>query len=367
MVNAGGQGARMGPGPIKPLREVLGVPLVERCVTRLLAQGLERVVVVIPTHAEALASWWAAWCARVGPRWAAAVTLHRERTPRGTAGGLEAARGLGVDAVLVYADNLTDLDVPAMLRAHRRARADITLAAHTQAVTLPWGRVRRRGGALLGYDEKPSLPVEIASGAYVFSPACVESLPPEARVDVPALIEARRSSGARVRVWTHASAWLDVNDLDALKRAAHLARSTLSLECVVRTPADTVQVVGALLVRGDAVLLERRSPRAALTPGVWDTPGGKLELGEAPAAALQRELREELDLCAAHTQPLGVFDEPDARGVWVRQHAFALRVDLARQIRGLEGQTLEWHPLVSLPEPLAPAVRRSIARWQQMT
>ena len=189
----------------------------------------------------------------------------------------------------------------------------------------------------------------------------------EGRVDVPTLIEARRSAGARVRVWRHASEWLDVNDPSALAQAEDLARSNPRLELFARHLDETIEVVSALLLRGDAVLLERRSPRAALTPGVWDTPGGKLELGEAPAAALLRELREELDLSAVAAQSIGVFDEPDPRGVWVRQHAFALRVDLARQIQALEGQTLEWHALHALPEPLAPAVRRSIARWQQMT
>ena len=147
-------------------------------------------------------------------------------------------------------------------------------------------------------------------------------------------------------------------------------RSSLRADATITASAAAAAettAVGARDVRRAATVARQRLERDNKVELRRGTGLGKLELGEAPAAALQRELREELDLCAAHTQPLGAFDEPDARGVWVRQHAFALRVDLARQIRGLEGQTLEWHPLASLPEPLAPAVRRSIARWQQMT
>jgi len=52
-------------------------------------------------------------------------------------------------------------------------------------------------------------------------------------------------------------------------------------------------VVGAAVVRDGRVLAARRtSPPAAA--GRWEFPGGKVEPGEQPAAALAREVREEL-------------------------------------------------------------------------
>ena len=53
-------------------------------------------------------------------------------------------------------------------------------------------------------------------------------------------------------------------------------------------------VVGALLVRGDTVLLAHRSPLKRWYPDVWDLVGGHVDDGEAPERALQRELAEEL-------------------------------------------------------------------------
>ena len=41
--------------------------------------------------------------------------------------------------------------------------------------------------------------------------------------------------------------------------------------------------------------MSRRLPEAHLG-GFWEFPGGKLEAGEAPEAALKREIREELDI-----------------------------------------------------------------------
>ncbi|MEU4238398.1 NUDIX hydrolase [Actinoplanes sp. NPDC026619] len=56
------------------------------------------------------------------------------------------------------------------------------------------------------------------------------------------------------------------------------------------------RIVTALLRDGDRVLLCHRSPRRLVYPDVWDLPGGHVEPGELPGAALARELREELGI-----------------------------------------------------------------------
>ncbi|MFJ6540252.1 NUDIX domain-containing protein [Streptomyces sp. NPDC091385] len=56
------------------------------------------------------------------------------------------------------------------------------------------------------------------------------------------------------------------------------------------------RIVTALLRDGNKVLLCNRSPRRRRYPDVWDLPGGHVEPGELPGAALVRELREELGI-----------------------------------------------------------------------
>jgi 8-oxo-dGTP diphosphatase len=59
-------------------------------------------------------------------------------------------------------------------------------------------------------------------------------------------------------------------------------------------------VVCAALIDGEGrVLLQRRAPGRAMA-GLWEFPGGKVEAGERPEAALARELEEELGI---HVDP----------------------------------------------------------------
>lgn len=75
-------------------------------------------------------------------------------------------------------------------------------------------------------------------------------------------------------------------------------------------------VAAAVVRRGERFLLAQRLPDRMLA-GQWEFPGGKLEAGETPEAALRRELREELGIEARIERPLwlnqGFFTE-DACG-----------------------------------------------------
>lgn len=53
-----------------------------------------------------------------------------------------------------------------------------------------------------------------------------------------------------------------------------------------------IQVVAAVIRRGDCFLLARRAAHKAM-PGKWEFPGGKVEAGESHESALEREIHEE--------------------------------------------------------------------------
>ncbi len=62
-------------------------------------------------------------------------------------------------------------------------------------------------------------------------------------------------------------------------------------------PPVRLLVVAGLIEEGGRVLVARRPPGGSFG-GLWEFPGGKVEPGESPEAALSRELAEELGLAA---------------------------------------------------------------------
>ena len=78
-------------------------------------------------------------------------------------------------------------------------------------------------------------------------------------------------------------------------------------------PPEDHDVVAAILLRGDQVLLCHRSPTRRWYPNVWDFPGGHVEEGESAVAALRREILEEIgiDVGAAPGEPFHHFSRPD--------------------------------------------------------
>lgn len=126
---------------------------------------------------------------------------------------------------------------------------------------------------------------------------------------------------------------------------------------------DHVHVVAGLITdtRGQVLLAQRTSGEFA---GLWEFPGGKCEPGEAPEAALVRELDEELGIVATVGAPL----------ITVAQQMATRRLRLdVRHVahwdgvpRGLEGQPLAWVPLQRLsPRDMPPADRTVVAALRQ--
>ncbi|HEY5663862.1 MAG TPA: NDP-sugar synthase [Ilumatobacter sp.] len=270
VVLVGGFGTRLRPLTDhipKPMLPVVHRPMIVRLVDRLAAAGVSDVVLALGFKPEPFAEAFAG-----GRHGDVRVHYAVEPEPLDTGGAIAfAARSVAIDSTFVVAngDIITDLDVAALLAAHRRLDVDATI--HLTPVDDPsaFGVVELDGagdeGRIRRFVEKPR-PGEtdstlINAGTYVFEPTVVDLIPAGGRVSIerstfPALV-----AGGRLGGMATSDYWLDTG------RPEQFLQANLDLVRGVRGPAADGVAPGAS-VSTEAIVIESVvSAGAVVAPG----------------------------------------------------------------------------------------------------
>lgn len=116
-------------------------------------------------------------------------------------------------------------------------------------------------------------------------------------------------------------------------------------------------VVGVIVNRAGEILLAKRAAHQH-QGGLWEFPGGKLEVGEAPLAGLWRELQEELGIAVVRAEPLlQIHHQYPDKSVLLDVYRVS---EFDGVPQGREGQPLLWVPLAELDRYPLPAANRPI-------
>jgi 8-oxo-dGTP diphosphatase len=108
------------------------------------------------------------------------------------------------------------------------------------------------------------------------------------------------------------------------------------------------QVVAALIVKDDRILICQRT-RHQTMPLKWEFPGGKIEPGEKPEAALQRELEEELGILAAIGPKIAALRHDYGNGAEVELHFFVVE-EFKGEIQNRIFRDVRWVRREEMPE-----------------
>jgi NDP-sugar pyrophosphorylase family protein len=225
LVLAGGKGVRLRPLTYsipKPLLPIGEKPILEEIIERLRAQGLSDLIIAVGYRAELIETYF-----RDGAQLGVSIEYVRETQPLGTAGPLSLVRSqcalpAGAPLIAMNGDILTDIDMRALMEAHRAAENELTVVTRAFALQHPYGVLQIEDGRITGITEKPVVTDTVSAGIYVIETTALDLVPRDAFFDMPDLINALIAGGRRVGAHDFDGEWLAIDRIEQLEDAARM-------------------------------------------------------------------------------------------------------------------------------------------------
>jgi mannose-1-phosphate guanylyltransferase/phosphomannomutase len=225
VVMAGGEGSRLRPmtaNQPKPLLPVANRPLMEHVLRLLRRHGFSETVVTVQFLASLVRTYFGD-----GEDLDMALRYATEETPLGTAGSVKNAQeALSDDTFLVISgDALTDIDLTALVAAHREKGSLVTVCLARRPDPLEFGIVITDDDARIErFLEKPTwgqvFSDTVNTGIYVVEPEVLDRVPAGEPVDWAAdVFPQLLADGAPVHGYVATGYWEDVGTHDSYRRA----------------------------------------------------------------------------------------------------------------------------------------------------
>jgi mannose-1-phosphate guanylyltransferase/phosphomannomutase len=224
VVMAGGEGTRLRPltsNQPKPMMPMANRPLMEHVVRRLAFHGFDDIVVTVAFLASHIRNYFGD-----GSELGVAMRYATEETPLGTAGSVRnAAAELDDTFMVISGDVLSDIDLGAVVKAHRSSGALATIALRRVENPVDFGIViTSPDGWVERFLEKPTwgqvFSDTINTGIYVLEPQILDLIPEHEPVDFSeAVFPAALKRGLAIQGLVVDGYWEDVGTVDAYHRA----------------------------------------------------------------------------------------------------------------------------------------------------
>jgi len=215
VILVGGEGTRLRPlslGTPKPIVPILDRPLLRHQLDLLATVGVREIVFALAYRPEQIQAVFGD-----GSSLRRHIVYAVEEAPLGTGGAIKNVEG-GLDSTTIVfnGDVLSDVDLPAVVAAHKAARASATLVLTPVPNPSAYGLVETdASGRVSRFIEKPK-PEEITTdcinaGIYVLETATLSLMPPGVNYSIergffPALL----ARGDAVLGFAHHGYWIDI-------------------------------------------------------------------------------------------------------------------------------------------------------------
>lgn len=218
VILAGGKGTRLAPYTKvlpKPLMPIGDLPILEILLRQMKRAGINEVILTVGHLAHLLQAFF-----QDGEQFGLQIRYSYEQQPLGTAGPLSLVEGLDETFLVANGDILTTLDLAALVQSHRQNGAAATIAAHHRQVKIDLGVIQVNGDdQIVNYIEKPTYPLLVSMGIYVFEPGVLGYIPHNQYLDFPDLVLDLLHAGERVVSYPFDGYWQDLGRPDDYEQA----------------------------------------------------------------------------------------------------------------------------------------------------
>lgn len=219
---AGGKGERLRPlteKTPKPLLKVGDKCIIDHNVDRLLAYGINHVNVTVNYLGEQLEEHYAE------PRNGVQVRTFREPKFLGTIGSIKFVDTFYNDTVLVMnSDLFTNIDYEDFFLHFRANNAEMSVAAVTYNVSIPYGILDLEGRNIKGLLEKPKYNYYANAGIYLIKKSALAEIPEDEFFNATDLIEKLIAQGKSVIRYPLNGTWIDIGNPQEYAKANDLVK-----------------------------------------------------------------------------------------------------------------------------------------------
>lgn len=209
IVMAGGLGTRLGeltkdfPKPMLPIK---GKPILEHIVKKFSSNGFKKFTFCLNFKGEVIEDHF-----EDGKSLGVDINYTKEQKRLGTAGALSLLKPRPTKPFMVInGDVLSTFDSDSFFDFHSEHNADLTVAAASYELRVPYGVLELDDEKVVGLQEKPSQTFYTNAGVYILNPECIDFVPENEFYDMTSLIKTLIDNNKNVKAFAIHEDWSDI-------------------------------------------------------------------------------------------------------------------------------------------------------------
>jgi len=193
----------------KPLVPIVDKPILEIIIIQLAKQGFEKVIITVNHQADIIMAYF-----KDGKRWGINIEYSLEDKPLGTMGPLKLLRDLPEYFLVMNGDILSDLNYADFVQRQVGYRRVFSVASYKRVLKSDYGVLEADGGILVGFREKPEIPLSVSMGVYAVSREAVGYIPDNQYFGFDMLMSRFLEEKIEVGIFEHTGYWMDIGRPD---------------------------------------------------------------------------------------------------------------------------------------------------------